>query len=209
MGIGWTYIFILPLLAAVLEQSVDIGGLSETDAHDACGDRLLVIANATFLSKLFRDLFVTESLLTHLHHEFVVRVELMRHLLVVSRQGLALLAVATTKGARNTRRGLGGEGFLVIDDERVCVGRAERSGPLDTLTLLTRGIIVLAVVALGAYITLVLVLILILVFVLVIVVVIVIGILIGILIVGCKIRVTLERELIVRGLSLSVSVCAQ
>jgi hypothetical protein len=190
---GRTYIFILPLLTAVLEQCVDIGGLSETDAHDTCGDRLLVVANATFLSKLVRDLFVTEALLTHLHHEFVVRVELVRYLLVVCRQGLALLAVATTKGARNTRRGLGGEGFLVIDDERVCVGRAKRSGHLDTLTLRTRdGIVVLAVVALGAYIILVLVLI----FVLVIV------------IVDCKVRVTLERELIVRGLSLSASIRA-
>ena len=69
-----TYIFELPLLAAVLEESVDVGSLSETDAHDTRGDRLLVIANATVLSKLVGNLFVAKALFAHFHHELIVRV---------------------------------------------------------------------------------------------------------------------------------------
>jgi hypothetical protein len=170
-----TYIFELPLLIALLEEKVDIVSLSKTDAHDAGGDRLLIVANTAVPSELVGDLAVTEPLLTHLHHELIVRVELMRDTLVIRGQTVAFLVATTTEGSRDTRRRTGGKaGILVQDEGHAVVGfgaydmalrgasdLASLSG-LDALALLTNKVVVVLGVIILRFSVLVLVIVLIL-----------------------------------------------
>jgi hypothetical protein len=113
--------------------------LSKTDAHDASRDGLLVIADTTILSKLVRDLAITEALLAHHHHHFIVGVQLVRDALVVGRKALTLAAVATTKGTRDAGRLLVEEFVVFVQDEGLAVVVLTRhSEALDSLVGLGR-----------------------------------------------------------------------
>jgi hypothetical protein len=160
-----TYIFKLPLLVALLKEEVDVVGLGKTNTHDAGRDGLLIVANTAVPSELIGDLAVTEALLAHLHHELIVRVELMRDTLVIRRQAVALDVATTTEGSRNPRRRTGDEAGILIQDEGhavVGLGAYDMTlrgasnlaylGGLDTLALLTNNVvIVLSVIALRVF----------------------------------------------------------
>jgi hypothetical protein len=149
-----TYIFKLPLLVALLKEEVDVVGLGKTNTHDAGRDGLLIVANTAVPSELVGDLAVTEALLAHLHHELIVRVELMRDTLVIRRQAVALDVATTTDEA----------GILIQDEGHAVVGLGAYDmtlrgasnlaylGGLDTLALLTNNVvIVLSVIALRVF----------------------------------------------------------
>jgi hypothetical protein len=97
------YILKLPLLITLSKEIVDVVSLSVADTHDARGDGLLVIPNAAITGKPVGNLAITEAFLTHLYHELIVGVQLMRDTLMVRRQSLSLLAVATAESAGYTR----------------------------------------------------------------------------------------------------------
>jgi hypothetical protein len=98
-----TYVLKLPLLETLSKKKVDVASLGVTDTHNTRGDGLLVISYAAITGKLVGNLAITKALLTHLHHELIIGVQLMRDALMVGRQRLSLLAVATAERARYTR----------------------------------------------------------------------------------------------------------
>jgi hypothetical protein len=108
------YILELPLLITLSKEIVDIVSLSVAYTHDARGYGLLVISNAAITAKLVGNLAITEALLTHLHHELIVGVQLMRDTLVVRRQSLPLFTVATAESAGYTRRWLSREASVFV-----------------------------------------------------------------------------------------------
>ena len=125
-----------PLLVSLLQKEVDVLTLSKADAHDTRGDGLLVIANTAILGKLVGDLAITEALLTHRHHEFVVRVQLVSDTLVISWKTLALATVMTAKSTGLARRLAVEEAVVFIQYESFSVASWDTNdGPLKTLGL--------------------------------------------------------------------------
>lgn len=132
-----TYIGVLPFLVAFLQKEIDIVSLRKADAHDACRDGLRVVANTTVPSKLVGNLAIAETLLTHLHHEFVVGVQLMRDTLMVRRKTLSLTTVTAAEGTRNTGRLLVEEIIVFVQNEGLgVVGLSTGDRTLEGLTLL-------------------------------------------------------------------------
>lgn len=132
LGDSITYVFEFPLLVSLPEKEVDILSLSKANAHDASGNRLWIIANTAFLGEFIGNLAITEAFLTHLHHELVVGVQLMGDTPVVGWQAITLMAIATAKGTRGTRRRFMKGIVLFIQDKGLGVVELRADGgPLE------------------------------------------------------------------------------
>lgn len=142
--------------------------MSKTNAHDARRDGLLVVANTTILGKFVGDLAITEALLTHRHHEFVIRVQLVSDTFVISWKTLTLATVMAAESTGLAQRLLVEEAVVFIQYESFSVASLDTNdGPLETpglgdvvgsdaLALLTgRVVVVLGIVV--VYVVLVLV----------------------------------------------------